>query len=63
MTDDHIFVDTGVGLKVDRNYFTSVQCKYCKCQAMKNQIGEYLFDFGEKKCLTGNEKIIKDLVE
>lgn len=60
--DSHIFVDGGMFMSIDSGKFYSAKCKYCGYSTLKNITGEYLF-FNNKKCLTDDEKIIKDLLE
>jgi hypothetical protein len=64
MTDDHVFVNSMVGVKIDNNSFTVVKCKYCNYEALKGKTPEYvpLYTY-YKVCLTGAEKVIKDLLE
>lgn len=42
--------------------FISVKCKYCTFLTWKNRKGEYL-NFNDTKCISREEKIIKDIIE
>lgn len=58
MTNDHIYTETDVfmfGMKI-------YDCKYCNRFSFKKSTGEYTLS-DSIKCITGNEKIIKDLLE
>ena len=67
MTDDHVFehkydsfITTNDLYKA--THYKGLECKYCKHSTLQNEIGEYLL-INNIKCLTKEEKIIKDLLE
>ena len=63
MTDDHIFIHDGLGgIHSTGGAFIPVKCRYCTFSTWKNNIGEYL-NYNNIKCLSREEKIIKDIIE
>ena len=68
MKEDHVFLSEGYSAYVSTRErykefkYEHVRCKYCGIHAFKDEDGNYV-SFNNVKCLTGEEKIIKDLLE
>lgn len=56
-TNDHVWIDIGMHYPTTINNQTYVECKYCKISKLNYYIAEY------PKCLSQEEKIIKDIIE